>query len=33
MRLLTHIDTKQTNGEELTQEELRFLYEIDAKIE
>ena len=33
MSLLTKIDKKTQNGEELTKEELRFLYEIDGKIE
>ena len=32
MKLLTHIYKKHKNNEELTKEELRFLYEIDGKI-
>ena len=33
MKLLTEIDNKDQKGEELTKEELRFLYEIDSEIE
>lgn len=33
MKLLTKMDSKRNKGEELTKEELRFLYEIDTKIE
>lgn len=33
MKLLTRIDNKQKRGEELTKDELRFIYEIDNKIE
>ncbi|MBE6158006.1 MAG: hypothetical protein E7160_04355 [Firmicutes bacterium] len=33
MRLLTTIDKKVNNDQELTQDELRFLYEIDGRIE
>ena len=32
MKLLTHIYKKHKNNEELTKEELRFLYEVDGKI-
>jgi len=33
MRKLTEIEAKQQKGEELSKEELRFLYEVDEKIE
>jgi len=33
MKLLTIIENKTNNGEELTKEEIRFLYEIDSEIE